>query len=93
MSSWKRIFDLCFGGGIIVAFLAGLLAATKRSLDIYILDGIYVQSDDRGRCVGEALPMGHFPIEHWRFSGGIQRIAVQSFCGFLFGSMLCPDPT
>ncbi len=62
MTSWKRIVDLWLGGGIIVAFLAGLLAATKRALDIYIFDRYLLVSPTRLLLVSAALLLAAFAI-------------------------------
>lgn len=39
---WKTTFGCSLGGGILLLFLAGLLAASLRSLDVYVRDTYFV---------------------------------------------------
>jgi hypothetical protein len=62
MTSWKKILYFCLVGGITVAFLAGLLAVTKRSLDIYIFDRYLLVLPSRLLLVSAALLLVAFAI-------------------------------
>jgi hypothetical protein len=62
MGSSKRIIDLCLAGGIITAFLAGLLAITKRSIDIYVFDRYLLVLPSRLLLVSAALLLTAFGI-------------------------------